>query len=82
MSWKRRSWEEDLDKKIPNTGGLVKKTYYNTNIEEIQNKMHCANWFVTNAALSAWAREIEKNPSDIATLATNASFSAIATDWE
>ena len=43
MSWKRRSWEEDLDKKIPNTGGLVKKTYYNTNIEEIQNKMHCAN---------------------------------------
>ena len=44
--------------------------------------MHCANWFATNAALSAWAREIEKNPSDIATLATNASFSAIATDWE
>ena len=43
MSRKRRSWEEDLDEKIPNTGGLVKKTYYNTSIEEIQNKMHCAN---------------------------------------
>ena len=29
MNRKRRSWEEDLDKKIPSTGGLVKKTYYN-----------------------------------------------------
>ena len=29
MNRKRRPWEEDLDKKIPNTGGLVKKTCYN-----------------------------------------------------
>ena len=43
MTLNRRSWEEDLEKKIPQTVELVKKTYYNTNIEEIQNKMHCAN---------------------------------------
>ena len=29
MNQKKRFWEEDLDKKIPNTGGLVKMTYYN-----------------------------------------------------
>ena len=48
MTRKRRYWEEDLDQKLPKTVGLVKKTYYNTNIEEIQNKKK--------------ARQIEKNP--------------------
>ena len=46
-----------------------------------QNKMHSAKWLVRNGSLSAKAREIEKNP-DITTLATKASLSAIATDWE
>ena len=48
MTRKRRYWEEDLDQKLPKTVGLVKKTYYNTHIEEIQNKKK--------------ARQIEKNP--------------------
>ena len=43
MTRKRRYWEKDLDKKIPNTDGLVRKTCYNAKIEEIQNKMYCAN---------------------------------------
>ena len=44
---------EDVDKKIPHTSGLVKKTDYNAKFREIENKIASVTGLVTTAALNA-----------------------------
>ena len=51
---------EDIDKKIPNTCGLVEKIYYNTKITEVGNRILSVTRLVTTVALNAKATEIEK----------------------
>ena len=50
-SWKKKI--EDVNKKIPNTSGLFKKTDYNTKITEMENKIPGITGLVTTAALDA-----------------------------
>ena len=48
----RKSWQKDVDKKIPDTNGLVQKTDYNTKITEIENEIPVKTDLVTTAALN------------------------------
>ena len=47
-----------VDKKIPDTSGLVKKTDYNSKITEIQGKMPSISGLATNSALTAVENKI------------------------
>ena len=51
---------EDVEKKIINTTGLVKKTDCNTNITEIKSKIPNVTVLVTTAAPNTKVTEIEK----------------------
>ena len=48
----------DIDKKIPNTSGLVKKTDCNSKITEIENKIPSITGLVTTVTLNTKATEI------------------------
>ena len=49
----------DVDKKIPDTSGLVKKTDDNSKITEIENKISSITGLATNSALAAVENKIE-----------------------
>ena len=50
---------EDVDRKIPNTSGLVKETDYNAKFREIENKIASVTGLVTTAALNAKNTKIQ-----------------------
>lgn len=54
----------DVDKKIPNSTGLVKKTNYNTKITEIENKIPGFTGLVTAASPIAKTTKIENKIHD------------------
>ena len=54
----------DVDKKIPNSTGLVKKTNYNTKITEIENKIPSFTGLVTAASPITKATKIENKIPD------------------
>ena len=54
----------DVDKKIPNSIGLVKKTNYNTKITEIENKIPSFTGLVTAASPITKATKIENKIPD------------------
>ena len=49
---------KQLENKIPNTSGLIKKTEYNVKITEIEGKVPSISGLATNAALSAVEEKI------------------------
>ena len=49
---------KQLENKIPNTSGLIKKTEYNVKITEIEGKVPSVSGLATNAALSAVEEKI------------------------
>ena len=59
---------EDVDKKIPNTSGLVNKTYYNAKITGIKNKIprtiHDITNLVTKSALNTKSAEVKNKIPD------------------
>ena len=55
---------EDVNKKIPNTSGLVKKNESNTKIPENENKIPSLTGLGTTAAFNAKVTEIENKISD------------------
>ena len=63
---------EDVDKKISNTSGLVKKTGYKTKISQFEKKIPCVTGLVTAIMLNGKARKIEKKIPDTTNLATKA----------
>ena len=48
----------ELEKIIPDTSGLVKKTDYNAKITEIEGKIRSTSGLATNAALTAVENKI------------------------
>ena len=46
---------EDVEEKIPNTSGLVKKTVYNSKITKIENKIPIVTGLVTTATFNTKA---------------------------
>ena len=48
----------DVDKKIPDTSGLVKKTDFSSKITEIENKIPCISGLALNYALTAVENKI------------------------
>ena len=48
----------DADKKIPDTNGLVKKTYYSAKASEIENKIPSISDLATSSALTAVENKI------------------------
>ena len=56
--------KSDLEKKIPDTSTLVKKTNYNAKITEIENKISSIGGFATTSALTA----VEDKIPDITSL--------------
>ena len=69
VNWSIKQYDSDkqtlerkidgVDKKIPNTSGLVKKTDYKTKITEIENKIPSDTCLVTTAALNTKATKTE-----------------------
>ena len=57
-----------MDKKIPDTSGLVKKTDYSSKIIELENKIPSISGLATNSALTAVENKIP-NVSDLVTKA-------------
>ena len=55
---------KDVNKKIPNTSGLVKKTDYITKVTEIQNKIPDITSQTTKASLNTKVTEIAKKIRD------------------
>ena len=53
----------DADKKIPDTGGLVKKTDCNDKISEIESKISSISRLATNSTWTAVKNEIPANGS-------------------
>ena len=49
----------DVNKKIPNTSGLVKKTDYNEKITEIENKIPDVTNLVTKAVLNRMRQKLK-----------------------
>ena len=49
---------KQLENKIPNTSGLIKKREYNVKITEIEGKVPSISGLATNAALSAVEEKI------------------------
>ena len=62
---------DDVDKKIPKTSRLVKKTDYYKNIMEIENKILSGTGLTTTAGLTAKATEISIKIPDITKAALN-----------
>ena len=58
--WKQKydTGKSELETKIPDTSGLVKKTDYNAKITEIENKIPRINGLATNVALTAVENKI------------------------
>ena len=73
---------EDVDKKILNASGLLKKDDCNTKITEIENKMARAIALVTTAALNTKVTGIENKIPDITNQATKAALNTKAADVE
>ena len=73
---------EDVDKKIHNTTGLVRKADYNTKIAEIENRTPDTTDLATNLALNTKATEVESKIPDITNVTTQAALSAKATETE
>ena len=70
----------DVDIKIPNIRGMVKKTDHNTKIAEIEIKIPSVTGLVTAAALNKKNQaEIETKILDIDNLATKAALNTKAT---
>ena len=67
----------NVNKKIPNTKGLVRKTDYNTKITEFESKLPGATGLVTTAAL--YTLDIENKIPDITNMATKAALNMKAT---
>ena len=61
---------DDVYKKIPNTGGLVKRTDYNTKRKEISNKISAITGLLTNSTLNTKALDIQTKIPDISNQAT------------
>ena len=53
MKTKYHTDKSELEKKIPNTSELVRKTNYNNKITEIENKISSIIGLARNAALTA-----------------------------
>ena len=53
LKTKYNTGKTELEKKIPNTSGLVKKTNYNTKITELENKIPDISNLATKTALTA-----------------------------
>ena len=53
-----------MDKKTPNTSGLVKKTNFSSKITEIEDKIPSISYLTTNSALTA----IENKITDVSSL--------------
>ena len=62
----------ELEKKIPNTRRLVKKTDYNVKITEIENKIASISSLATNGALASGENKIP----DISSLVTERDYNA------
>ena len=73
---------EDVDKKIPNTGEVVKNNFYNSKITEIKSKICSIIGLVTSVALYAKVKGIENKIPDITNLATTADLYLKATNIE
>ena len=73
---------EYVDKKIPNTGGLVKKIDYNTKKMGIENKIFSVTGSVTTAACNTKFRENENKIPDITNLAAKAAAKIDKNRWK
>ena len=56
--------KSNVEKKIPDSNGLVKKTDYNSKISEIENKIPSISGLVTTSALTA----VENKIPDVSSL--------------
>ena len=64
LKTKHNTDKSDLEKKIPDTSALVKKTNYNAKITEIENKISSIGGFAATSALTA----VEDKMPDITSL--------------
>ena len=69
---------KQLEKIIPDTSGLVKKTDYNAKINEIENKIPSISGLATNAALTA----IENKIPNISSLVEKTDYNTKITEIE
>ena len=67
----------DVDKKIPDTSGLVKKTDYNAKISEIENKIPICG-LATNVALTA----VENKMPDVSSLVKKTDYNTKISEIE
>ena len=58
LKTKHNTDKTELENKIPDTSGLVKKTNYNTKITELENKIPDISNLATKTALTAIENEI------------------------
>ena len=65
---------ENVDKKMPNTNGLLRKTYYNTKITEIENNIPSVIGLITTTMLNTKATDVGNKIPDITNLATKAAL--------
>ena len=64
----------ELENKIPDTSGRVKKTYYNPKITEIEGKIPSISWLPTDAALTAIKSDLENKIPNISSLVKKADY--------
>ena len=60
--------KKQVENKIPDTGGLVKKTDFNAKITEIEGKIPSISGLVTNAALTAVRSDLENKIPTVSSL--------------
>ena len=53
LKTKYKTYKTELENKIPDTSGLVKRTNYNTKITELENKFPDISNLATKTALTA-----------------------------
>ena len=71
---------EQVDKKIPNTNGLLKKIDCSTRIIDIEKNIPSVNRLVNSAVLNTKNADIENTVPDITNLVTKASLNTKAVD--
>ena len=77
---KFREKNRDVDKKIPDTSGLVTTTVLNTKINEVENKILDASSLMTTTVLNTKIVEIENKIPDHAKYITTQEFNKLTAE--
>ena len=66
-----------IDKKIPNSRNLVKKTDFNTKVTEIERKIPNVSRFILTSVFNSKITEVENKIPDIRNLASKTEETAV-----